>query len=236
MIRLHQYPPMFGIPNPSPFCMKLETWMRMAGMPFEIVPVTDPRKGPKGKVPWIEDQGRSIADSALIIEYLASTYGDPLRGDLDAEARATALALRRLIEEHLYWAIAYGRFLDDEIWPSTKTQFLAGFPAPFRPLVGRLVRKTIARSLHLQGLGRHSQEDIYRLACDDLSALAAYLGDKPFFCGEQPTELDATAYGFLAQVLWAPGPRLIRERMEQTRNLPAFCERMKQAYYPGVPS
>ena len=149
MLRLHQYPPMFGLPNPSPFCMKLETWLRMTKRPFEIVRVADPRKGPKGKVPWIEDQGRTISDSGFIIEYLKEAYGDPLDARLGAGERATALALRRLIEEHLYWAIAYGRFLDDEVWPSTKTQFLAGFPAPFRPLVARLVRKTVAKSLHL---------------------------------------------------------------------------------------
>src|SRR6185295_4139940 len=152
MIRLYQYPPMFGLPNPSPFCMKLETWLRMTRLPFEVERVVDPRKGPKGKVPWIEDQGRTIADSALIIEYLTKTYGDPLGSRLDARERASSLALQRLIEEHLYWAIAHGRFLDADVWPTTKTQFLAGFPAPFRPLVGRLVRKTVAKSLHLQGL------------------------------------------------------------------------------------
>ena len=236
MIRLYQYPPMFGIPNPSPFCMKLETWLRMTRLPFEVTRVVDPRKGPKGKVPWIEDQGKTIADSALIIEYLAKTYGDPLSEGLDAEQRSTSLALRRLIEEHLYWAIAYGRFLDAEVWPSTKEQFLAGFPAPFRPLVGRLVRKTIAKSLHLQGLGRHSQDDIYRLACDDLTALSAFLGDKPYFFGGKPTEIDATAYGFLVQIMWAPGSRRPREHLQQTRNLPAFCERMKQTYYGGATS
>jgi len=234
MIRLHQYPPMFGIPNPSPFCMKLETWLRMTGLPFEIVRVVDPRKGPKGKVPWIEDQGRTIADSAFIIEYLNQAYGAPLDTGLDADQRAASLALQRLIEDHLYWAIAHGRFLDDEVWPSTKTQFLAGFPAPFRPLVGRLVRKTIAKSLHLQGLGRHSQDELYRLACDDLTALSTALGTKQYFFGERPTEIDATAYGFLAQVLWAPGPRRMREHMEQTGNLPAFCERTKRAFYGGT--
>ena len=233
MIRLHQYPPMFGIPNPSPFCMKLETWLRMTGLPFEIVQVVDPRKGPKGKVPWIEDRGRSIADSAFIIEYLKDAYGDPLNAHLGADERATSLALQRLIEEHLYWAIAHGRFLDDDVWPSTRTQFLAGFPAPLRPLVARLVRRTIAKSLYLQGLGRHSEEELYKLACDDLTALSTSLGGKQYFFGEKPTELDAIAYGFLAQVLWAPGPRRTREHMEQTRNLPAFCERIKRAFYGG---
>jgi glutathione S-transferase len=216
--------------------MKLETWLRMAKQPFEVVRVTDPRKGPKGKVPWIEDQGRTIADSAFIIDYLKEAHGDPLNAHLGRAEQATSLALRRLIEEHLYWAIAHGRFLDDEVWPSTKTQFLAGFPAPLRPLVARVVRKTVAKSLHLQGLGRHSQEEIYRLACDDLTALSAFLGDKPYFFGNEPSEIDATAYGFLAQVLWAPGSRRVREHMEQTRNLPAFCNRMRQTFYGGKES
>jgi glutathione S-transferase len=233
MIRLHQYPPMFGIPNPSPFCMKLETWLRMTALPFEIVRVVDPRKGPKGKVPWIEDKGRTIADSAFIIEYLKETYGDPLQTDHGGEAAATSLALQRLIEDHLYWAIAHGRFLDDEVWPKTKLQFLAGFPAPLRPLVGRLVRRTIAKALYMQGLGRHAQDDLYRLACDDITALSTFLADKPYFYGAKPSELDATAYGFLAQVLWAPGPRRMREHAEQTRNLPAFCERIKRDFYGG---
>lgn len=233
MIRLHQYPPMFGIANPSPFCMKLETWLRMAKLPFEIVHVVNPRKGPKGKVPWIEDGGRTIADSSFIIDFLTKTYGDRLNARLDGAQRATALALQRLIEDHLYWAIAHGRFLDDEVWPSTKTQFLAGFPAPLRPLIGRVVRKTIAKSLYMHGLGRHSQSELYGLACDDLTALSTMLDGKPYFFGEEPTELDATAYGFLAQVLWAPGPRRTRQHMERTGNLPAFCERIKRTFYEG---
>jgi hypothetical protein len=30
-IKLFQFPRMFGIPNVSPFCCKLETWLRIAG-------------------------------------------------------------------------------------------------------------------------------------------------------------------------------------------------------------
>jgi hypothetical protein len=47
-IKLFQFPRMLGVPNLSPFCCKLETWPRIAGIPYEIVDTADPRKGPKG--------------------------------------------------------------------------------------------------------------------------------------------------------------------------------------------
>ena len=37
VIRVHQFAPALGLPNASPFCMKLETYLRMAGLPFELV-------------------------------------------------------------------------------------------------------------------------------------------------------------------------------------------------------
>jgi glutathione S-transferase len=72
-IKLFQFPRMFGIPNVSPFCCKLETWLRIAKVPYEVVDTPDPRKGPKGKLPFIEDGGVRIADSSLIVDYLVKT-------------------------------------------------------------------------------------------------------------------------------------------------------------------
>ena len=36
-IKLFQFPRMFGIPNLSPFCCKLETWLRITRVPYEVV-------------------------------------------------------------------------------------------------------------------------------------------------------------------------------------------------------
>ena len=35
MITLYQFPSRGNLPNPSPFCMKLETYLRMAGLIYE---------------------------------------------------------------------------------------------------------------------------------------------------------------------------------------------------------
>ena len=77
-IKLFQFPRMFAIPNLSPFCCKLETWLRIARIPYEVVDTPDPRKGPKGKLPFIEDAGLRIADTSVIVDYLITTRGvDP---------------------------------------------------------------------------------------------------------------------------------------------------------------
>jgi hypothetical protein len=58
--------------------------------------------------------------------------------------------------------------------------------------------------LHNQGTGRHSRDEIYAIGCRDLTAIADLLSDQPYFLGAEPSSVDATAYAFLANVLWAP--------------------------------
>ena len=62
MIKLYQFPSQWSLPNPSPFCMKLETYLRMAKLPFEAVYVINPGKGPKKKLPTINDDGKILGD------------------------------------------------------------------------------------------------------------------------------------------------------------------------------
>ena len=71
---LYQLKPMFGLPNPSPFCMKLETYLRMAEIEHQVVAVTNLKGSPTGKAPYIEIDGQAMADSGLIIAHLERTF------------------------------------------------------------------------------------------------------------------------------------------------------------------
>ena len=233
MIQLYQFAPAFGLPNASPFCMKLETYLRMADLPFEIPRFSLQRmqQAPKGKLPYIVDGAHTVADSGLVIDYLKRTYGDPLDAWLSAEQRAQALAWQRLLEEHLYWAVLYTRWMEPAGWAFTRAAFFAGMPAPLKWIVPPLARRGMAKALHGHGMGRHSAAEIIALGCADITALADFLGDKPFFLGAQPSALDAVAYGFLANLLWAPVESALKQQAQQYPQLQAYCARMRARYY-----
>src|SRR5476649_250215 len=99
MITVHQLPPAWGIPNMSPFCVKLETYLRMTGVGYQTA-LPDIRKAPNGRVPYIEIDGNLMGDSTKIIARLKKDHGDPLDQNLSKEQRAVALAFQRMIEDH----------------------------------------------------------------------------------------------------------------------------------------
>jgi hypothetical protein len=133
-IKLFQFPRMFGMPNVSPFCCKLETWLRIAGVPYEVVDVPDPRKGPKGKLPFIEDAGRRIADTSLIVDHLVKTRRVDPDARLNASQRAIALLVQRTLEEHYGFILAYTHFVRDEGWQHMHARLAR--PSPSGPGLG----------------------------------------------------------------------------------------------------
>jgi glutathione S-transferase len=232
MIELYRFPPLWGLPSPSPFCVKVETYLRMAELPYQAHNLSDPRKAPKGKLPFIRDDGKVIADSGVILDHLRASYGDKLDGDLSARDRATALGLRRMMEEHLYWYMVHVRWRLEPNWATVRQAFFSQLPLPLRLFLPRLVRKAVAKAMGAHGIGRHSEDELDRMALDDLTALSGYLGDKSYFMGDQPSELDAAAYAFLACILWPPFELPIRAELDRLDNLDAYCWRMKARYYP----
>jgi glutathione S-transferase len=231
MIRLFQFAPAFGLPNASPFCMKLETYLRMASLPYELVNSGDVMKAPKRKLPYIDDGGTIVADTTFIVEYLKGRYGDPLDGGLSAQERAVATAFQRLFEENLYWALVQTRWAEEAGWEKTREAFFGTMPAPLRWLVPRLARRGLLAELRGHGMGRHSAAEIHAIGCRDVTAIADFLADKAFMLGEQPTSLDATAYAFLANLLWAPVDSPIQRHARDRPTLEAYCQRMKARYF-----
>jgi glutathione S-transferase len=232
MIKLHQFEPAFGLPNASPFCMKLENYLRMAGLPFELVNNgMHLMKAPKGKLPYIEDDGQVVADTSVIIEHLKAKYGDKLDAGLTPQERALSTAFQRLFEEDLYWAMVHTRWADDAGWAKTRVAFFGMLKPPLKWLLPPLARRGLRSEMKGHGMGRHAPEQIHAIGCRDIDAVADFLADKPFMLGEQPRSLDACAHAFLANLLWAPVDSPQQRHAKSRPNLEAYCQRMKARYY-----
>lgn len=232
-IKLFQFPRMFGIPNISPFCCKLETWLRIAGIPYEVVDTLDPRKAPKGRLPFIEDDGVRIADSSFIIDHLVATRGVDPDAHLDASQRTLALLVQRTLEEHYAPVLAYTHLVRDEGVRHTRARF-APLPAIIRPLVASTVRRAIQKRLWDRGLLRHSHDEIVADAIRDWKAVLAAMSDGQFFFGAQPSTIDAVVFGVLATSILTPIESPIRDFLRAQPRLVDYAERVRARFFPDL--
>lgn len=232
-IKLFVFPRMFEIPNLSPFCCKLETWLRLAQVPYELVPVHSPRSAPRRKLPFIEEDSVLIADSSVIIDHLSRTRSIDLDGGLDPAQRATALLVKRTLEEHYAFVLAYTHLHHEDGVRHTKARFDA-VPSLLRPMIVRRVGKNVRNLLWYQGLLRGTHEEIVTAAIDDWRSVLAFMSDGPFFFGEHPTGIDATVFGTLAPTLLTPIDTPIRRFLQSQPKAVAYAERMRAKLFPEL--
>jgi glutathione S-transferase len=230
-IILWQMPRIWGLPNPSPFCMKLETWLRMSGLPYEAKAITGPPKTKSGKIPYIErGDGSMLSDSTTIIETLAREHGVDLDAGLSERQHAESVLLQRTFEEHLYFLVLHERWCDDAGWRTTGKDYFATLPAPLRIALPPIIRRQVKRDARGQGLARLSDAERLERGRRDAQAISSMLGDQEFFFG-RPSTIDAVAYGFLANCLRAPIDGPITREVKKFQNLVAYDRRMHERYW-----
>ncbi len=231
-IVVHGFGPAFGLADVSPFTVKAMMLLAMAGLPFERRR-SDPRRAPKGKLPYLEDDGTIVADTSFIRAHIESKHGFDFDAGLGPVERGVAWAFEKMMEEQFYFAVVHARWIDEESFARGPRQLFGDLPAPLRPLVSGLVRRKVRRQLHEQGMGRHTQQEITGLAKRALDALSARLGDKPFLTGDRPCGADA---GIAAQLAGAACRHFDSELSVLTRSYPllvAYGERMTSRYLTG---
>ena len=203
----------------------------MAGLPYKI-DLKGFSKAPKGKLPYIEDEGKIVADLTFIRFHIERKYGFDFDAGLAEAQKGYAWAIEKMCEDHLYWLAVEVRFLDPRNFEAGPAEFLKVAPAPIRPLVKMFVLRNIRKTLRLQGLGRHSADDRAALGRRDLRAISQALGDKPFLFGEAPCGADASVGAFVMGALSKAFVSPLREEAEATANLAAYGQRMLARYYP----
>jgi len=232
MITLHGFGPAFGLPEGSPFVMKAEMTLKLAGLPYEKT-TRGFNKAPKGKLPYIRDGETVVADSTLIRLYLEKKYGIDLDHALTPRERGIAWAAEKLLEDHLYWIMVYWRWLNKENFERGPKVFFQRAPAIIRPLVEKMVLKRLRGTLHGHGIGRHSEEETTAIASRGIDALSQILGDNRYFMGSKPCAADATVFGFVAGGLSPTFKSPVGDKLAAAANLVGYRDRMMTEFYPG---
>lgn len=233
MLTLHQTPRAWNAPNISPFCTKLETYLRMADIPYEIAPGNFPfQKAPKGKVPYILFEGRLLSDSSRIIALLKERLGDTVDAHLTEVQRDRGHLLQRMLEEGTYWALLHQRWVDDASFELLRrTVFDSALSAPLRWIAPDLIRRRILTALYMQGTSRQEPEVVLQTARRDLEVVSRLLGEGPYLFGERPSSFDAVLYGITSSIWKTP----FGERFGPAPdNVAAHLERMHQRYFPEL--
>ena len=231
MITLYTFGPAFGLPDPSPFVTKVETLLKMSKLPYRTQ-ADGLGKAPKGKLPYIDDDGERIADSTFIRWHIEKKYKFDFDRGLSAGERATAWAFEKMLEDQAYWALVHERWMNDVNFYKGPANFFGKMPAPLRPLVIAMVRRQLRKILHGQGIGRHAAAEITALATRSIEAISDYLGQKPFFMGAEPTGIDATVFAFIAGTLCPLFDSPTRAAAEAHGNLKAYVGRVTARFYP----
>lgn len=235
MITLYTFGPAYGLPDPSPFVMKAEMLLKLAGVEYRTTP-GNMRKAPKGKLPYIEDDGVRIADSTFIRWHIEKKYGFDFDSNLSAHDQGVAWSVEKLLEDNLYWVMVEARWMHAENFANGPARMFSKIPWPMRKLIVPAILRNIRRSLYGQGTGRHNPQEIAAIAAKGIEALSAILGDRPYLMGDQPCGADATAYAFTAHLLCPLFDTPSRDAAASHPNLVAYADRMMRTYYPELVS
>ncbi|XP_063215779.1 failed axon connections isoform X2 [Bacillus rossius redtenbacheri] len=241
VIYLYQFSRTPLLPSLSPFCLKVESWLRLAGLKYENVDHKMKFRSKKGQLPFIELNGEEIADSTIILKELGQKLEKDLDAGLSNDQKNVSHAMISMIENHLIWVVQWWR-------AKYPDNVLKGYKVNLQHALGSRIPNGIlnfffkftfgrkgAKKVKAQGIGVHKPEEIMEFGQNDLKVLSDMLADKPFFFGDEPKALDVVAFATLAQIYFINKEVQypLRDFMQDNcANLVGHVNRMKERCFP----
>lgn len=219
---LYQFPRASNTPSLSPYAVKLETWLRAAGIDYQNK--FGMQRGSKGLIPFIKLNDETVDDSQRCIEYLSDIYEKDLNAHLTEEQRKIAHLIVKLTDDSMLWAMAMSRFkhnpngMRDNDFPR-----LAFWNFQYR----------VTTAARYARYGNLSEEELFNGARKDLSALEVLLdGKKYFFSNEKPCDADFAVFGFTCQLLFNDSYFMNKFMKAECPNLVKHNQTIKETYWP----
>jgi len=235
MIKLYSFGTAFNLADPSPFVVKVDLHLRANKIEFESIASVDNLKAaPKGKLPFIDDNGTTVSDSSFVVEHLKNQHHADIDAWLNEEQKATAHLISKSLDENFYWCIVHSRWIAQDTWPIVNKHFFGSLPFPVNKIVPIIAQRKVRSNMKGHGIGRHSHEEIIKIAQQTLQSLSALLGNKPYFFGDRISSLDICAYAMLANLTHSTFDNEMSRISKTFENLVEFTQRIKNEYYPEL--
>uniref|UniRef100_A0AC34PV14 GST C-terminal domain-containing protein n=1 Tax=Panagrolaimus sp. JU765 TaxID=591449 RepID=A0AC34PV14_9BILA len=195
VVYLFQFKRVLGLPNLSPYCTKVELFLRANKIQYEVIE-NNFQRSQKGLLPFIELNGEAIADSELILDHLSKHFG--IKEDASKEVAAGGRGIARMFDEEV--------FRIHLIYKGRENSFLKillqGVPSFAFPLLFPVARYFISR--RSGGYGAFTDSELKQIYRKDLQAANDFLGDKKFFGGDKLILADFAVFGQLVSFYYLP--------------------------------
>ena len=227
MITLYSYPPLFGVADNNGYGLKVFAFLKLTKTPFVQLHVFDASNAPRGQLPYIVDDDETIGDSFTIIAHLIRKYRLAIDGSLTRPQRDTDHLIERMLDD-LYWVMSYSRWKDDRFWPAFMAALRREHPGLSEASLVK-AREFNAQRYYYQGIGRYTPDAAYARGIADLQVLSNLVPPAGFVHGPAPTSIDASIYGFVANIYYYDIDTPLRRFVAAQRNLIGHCEAIHAA-------
>src|SRR5262245_47674737 len=227
MISLFSYPPLFGVADNNGYGLKVFAFLKLTKTPFVQKHVFDASSAPRGQLPYVVDGDETIGDSSTIVAHLMAKYRLTIDGGLSGPQRDMNHLIERMLDD-LYWVMSYSRWKDDRFWPAFMAALLREHPSLSEADLIK-AKEFNAQRYHYQGIGRYSPEAAYARGIADLQVLSHLVPPGRFVHGATPTSVDASIYGFVANIHYYDIDTPLRQFVASQRNLVEHCEAIHAA-------
>jgi glutathione S-transferase len=227
MITLYSYPTLFGVADNNGYGLKVFAFLRLAGLAFTHEHIFDASAAPRGQLPYIVDDGKTIGDSETIIAHLIAKYRLGIDARLTTRQRDQNLLVTRMLDD-LYWVMSYSRWKDERYWPAFRDALMREHPSLTEEGLLK-AREFNFQRYHYQGIGRYAPEAAYARGLADLNVLADLIPPDGYLHGEAPTSVDAGIYGFVANIYFYAIDTPLKEFVVARQNLVHHCMAIHEA-------
>jgi glutathione S-transferase len=199
-------------------------FLRLAGVPFRHEHIFDASAAPRGQLPYIVDHGETIGDSDTIIAHLIAKY----RLTIDAALTPVQRDMSHLITRMLDDLMSYSRWKDERFWPAFRDALLREYPSLTEAGLRKAQEFNFQR-YHFQGIGRYAPDAAYARGLADLSVLADLIPATGYVHGEEPSSIDASIYGFIANIYFYDIESPLKQFVVSRGNIVRHCRAIHHA-------